>query len=52
MKLFKNSFVKNVKNGLNTNFFSYLETPGGQSYNLYLNVPFPNTNLNKISMAA
>ncbi len=28
---------KNVSNGLNTNIYSYLETSGGQSYNLYLN---------------
>ncbi len=29
---------KNVNNCLNSNFCSYLETAGGQSYNLYLNV--------------
>ncbi len=29
---------KNVNNGLNTNIYSYLETSGGQSSNLYLNV--------------
>jgi hypothetical protein len=29
---------KNVNNCLNTNMYSYLETSGGQSYNLYLNV--------------
>jgi hypothetical protein len=39
--------LKNVKNSLNTNIYSYLETSGGQSYNLYLNVVhFFNTNLN------
>ena len=30
--------LKNVKNGLSTNIYSYLETSGGQSSNLYLNV--------------
>jgi hypothetical protein len=30
--------LKNVNNGLNTNIYSYLETSGGQSCNLYLNV--------------
>ncbi len=29
---------KNVNNILNTNIYSYLETTGGQSYFLYLNV--------------
>jgi hypothetical protein len=29
---------KNVNNWLNTNIYSYLETSGGQSSNLYLNV--------------
>jgi hypothetical protein len=29
---------KNVNNCLNTNIYSYLETSGGQSCNLYLNV--------------
>jgi hypothetical protein len=29
---------KNVNNCLNTNIYSYLETCGGQSFNLYLNV--------------
>jgi hypothetical protein len=33
--------LKNVNNCLNSNIYSYLETSGGQSYNLYLNVvPF------------
>jgi hypothetical protein len=31
---------KNVNNCLNTNNYSYLETSGGQSYNLYLNDVF------------
>jgi hypothetical protein len=30
--------LKNVNNCLNTNIYSYLETSGGQSSNLYLNV--------------
>jgi len=38
---------KIVNNCLNTNIYSYLETSGGQSYNLYLNVVhFFNTSLN------
>jgi hypothetical protein len=28
--------LKNVKNYLNTNIYTYLETSGGQSSNLYL----------------
>jgi len=39
--------LKIVNNCLNTNFYSYLETSGGQSYDLYLNVVhFMNTSLN------
>ncbi len=39
--------LKNVNNGLHTNTYSYLETSGGQSYNLYLNVAhFFNTSVN------
>ncbi len=39
--------LKMVNNCLNTNIYSYLETSGGQSYNLYLNVvQFFNTSLN------
>ena len=30
--------LKNAKNCLNTNIYSYLETSGGQSSDLYLNV--------------
>jgi hypothetical protein len=30
--------LKNVKNPWNTNIYSYLETSGGQSANLYLNI--------------
>jgi hypothetical protein len=39
--------LKNVNNYLNTNIYSYLETSGGQSSNLYLNiVHFINTSVN------
>jgi hypothetical protein len=39
--------LKIVNNCLNTNFYSYLETSDGQSYDLYLNVVhFLNTSLN------
>ncbi len=38
--------LKNVNNYLNTNIYSYLETSGGQSYDLYLNVvQFINTSV-------
>ncbi len=38
---------KKVTNYLNTNIYSYLETSGGQSSNLYLNVVhFFNTSVN------
>ncbi len=38
---------KNVNNYLNINTYSYLETSGGQSSNLYLNlVHFLNTSVN------
>jgi hypothetical protein len=44
---------KNVNNCLNTNIYSYLETSGGQSSNLYLNVVhFFNTSVYKTSVAA
>jgi hypothetical protein len=43
----------NVSSCLNTNIYSYLETTGGQSSNLYLKViHFVNTNVNKTSVAA
>ncbi len=43
---------KNVNNYLNTNIYSYLETSGGQSSNLYLNVVhFFNTRVNQTSVA-
>ncbi len=38
---------QNVNDCFNTNIYSYLETSGGQSSNLYLNVvPFFNTSVN------
>jgi hypothetical protein len=45
--------LKNVINYLNTNIYSYLETSGGQSFNLYFNVVhFLNTSVNKMSVGA
>ncbi len=45
--------LKNVNNSLNTNFYSYLETSGGQSSNPYLNVVyFLNTCVNQTSVVA
>ncbi len=42
----------NVNNYLNTNIYSYLETSGGQSCNLYLNVVhFFNTSVDWTSVA-
>jgi hypothetical protein len=39
--------LKSVNNGLNPNIYSYLETSGGQSSNVYLNViHFFNTSVN------
>ncbi len=39
--------LKNVNNCLNANIYTYLETSGGQSSNLYLNVVhFFNTSVN------
>ena len=39
--------LKNVNNCSNTNIYSYLETSGGESSNLYLNVAhFFNTSVN------
>ncbi len=43
---------KNVNNCLYANIYSYLETSGGQSHDLYLNVHFFNANVNQTSMAA
>jgi hypothetical protein len=37
-KEMEQSTLKNVNNRLNTNIYFYLETSGGQSSNLYLNV--------------
>jgi hypothetical protein len=46
-KLMEQHALKNVNNCLNTNIYSYLETSGGQSSNLYLNfVHFFNTSVN------
>ncbi len=40
-------YSKNVNNGLNTHIYSYIETFGGQSFNLYLNViQFFNASIN------
>jgi hypothetical protein len=45
--------LKNVNNYLNINIYSYLETPGGQSSILYLNVVhFFNASVNLTSVAA
>ena len=45
--------LKNVNNYLNTNIYSYLETSGGESSDLYLNaVNFFNTTTNQTSVAA
>jgi len=44
--------LKIVNNGLNINIYSYLESSGGQSSNLYLNViHFFNTSVNWKSVA-
>jgi hypothetical protein len=45
--------LKNVNNCLNTNICSYLETSGGQSSNLNLNLVHSfNNSVNKTSVAA
>jgi hypothetical protein len=45
--------LKIVSNCLNTNIYSYLETSGGQSSNLYLNIfHFFNTSVNQTPEAA
>ncbi len=45
--------LKNVNNRLNTNIYSHLETPGGQSCNLYLNVVyFFNTSIDMTPVSA
>jgi hypothetical protein len=38
MGIMEQCILKNVNNCLITNIFSYLETSGGKSYNIYLNV--------------
>jgi len=48
-----NSALSNSNNHLNANIYSYSETSGGKSYNLYLYVAhFFNTSVNKKSAAA
>jgi len=45
--------LNNVNNYSNANIYSYLETSGGQSSTLYLNVVhFFNTSVNQTSVAA
>ncbi len=45
--------LKNVNNCLNINIYSYLETSGGQSYHLYLNIVyFFNASADQTSVAA
>jgi hypothetical protein len=47
VELMEQRTLKNVNNSLNTNIYSFLETSGGQSSNLYLNVVhFFNTSVN------
>ncbi len=47
MAVIKQRALKNVNNCFNKNTSSYLETSGGQSYNLYLNlVHFFDTSVN------
>ncbi len=47
------SALKNVSNHFNTNIYSFLETSGGQSSNLYLNiVQFFNASVNQTSVTA
>ncbi len=46
IELMEHHTLKNVRHCLNNNIYSYLETSGGQSSNLYLNtVPFFNTSV-------
>jgi hypothetical protein len=48
----ENYALKSVNNCLNSSIYSYLETSGGQSSNLYLNVVnFFNTSVNWTSVA-
>jgi hypothetical protein len=45
--------LRNINNYLNTNIYSYLETSGGQSFNMYLEVVhFFNTSVNWTFVAA
>ncbi len=44
--------LKNLNNNLITNIYPYLETSGGQTSNLFLNVPhFFNTGVNQTAVA-
>ncbi len=46
-ELMEQHSLKNVNNYMHINIYSYLETSGGQSSNLYLNVArFFNTSVN------
>ncbi len=38
MRLMEQPALNNINNCLDTNIYSYLETSGGQSYDVYLNV--------------
>ncbi len=52
-KIMERRALKTVNNDMNTNIYSYLDTSGSKSFNLYLNVVnFINTSLNWISVAA
>ncbi len=47
LMVYEQWIFKNVNNCLNANIYPYLETSGGQSSSLYLNVaPFVNISVN------
>ncbi len=53
LSLMEQHTLKNVNDYLNTNIYSYLETSGGQSSKLYLNVVHIfYTSVNETSVAA
>jgi len=53
LEIMEQRTLKNVNNYLNTNIYSYLETSGGQSSDLYLNVVYLwNTSANYTSVTA
>ncbi len=53
MESMERNTLKNIKNCLNANIYSNLETSGGQSSNLHSNVVhFFNTGVNKASVEA